>query len=81
MPRFLADLAKLVPFRIVRVRNGLAEDVPGHQCVVPDNHVQTFVVRLRSIGGVRPQQLKDQLQRKWEVLGQPEIIQANMIVR
>ena len=81
MSRILAALGSLVSFRIVRVRNGRTTEVRGHECVMLDNFVQTYVVRIRSQSSVGPQRLKDLIQTKFEVLGLPECIQETAVAR
>lgn len=79
MSRILAALGSLVPFRIVRVRNGRQAELRGHECVMLDNFVQTYIVRIRSQSSVGPQRLKDVIQTKFEVLGEPELVQTTAV--
>ncbi len=44
----------------------------GQTCTV-DNVVQEFKIRIRSLGGLSPNAVKDQLQKMWEVLGVVEV--------
>lgn len=43
--------------------------VNGQNCVVPDNHMTTFIVTIRSSSGLGCESIKDLLQRKYEVTG------------
>lgn len=45
--------------------------MPEGACIVPDFHVQTFVVKVRTINPLQPGDLKNVIQNKYEVVGTP----------
>jgi len=55
--------------------------VPGHVCIVPSNQVQTYVVRIRSLNGVAPGELKRAIQQRYEVIGNPEVTDTLVVTR
>lgn len=42
--------------------------VQAGRCVTVDNQIQTFVVQVRSMAGIHPDQLKRVIQTRYEVL-------------
>jgi hypothetical protein len=42
--------------------------VPPHHCVLPDNYVIKFTVEVRAMSGVSADAIREQLQKRWEVL-------------
>lgn len=53
--------------------------IPQGHCVTPDHSVQTFVVQIRSLSGIHPDTVKDQLQKKWEVINIEKTDQTNYV--
>ena len=41
--------------------------VPAGHCIVPDNHVDTFTLQIRSLNGVSADELKALVERRFEV--------------
>lgn len=50
-----------------------------YQNNTPDHSVQTFVVQIRSLSGIHPDTIKDQLQKKWEVINIEKTDQTNYV--
>jgi len=51
------------------------------QCKQTDHHVQCFQVYVRSTGSVSPHGLKQLIQTKFEVLGEPNETMHKIVVR
>lgn len=49
--------------------------------VVVDHQVQVFTVVIRSLAGVGVEALKDQLQKKWEIVGTPHCHELDCYVK
>lgn len=47
--------------------NTKGNPVPKNHCIVPDHHLQTFTIKIRSINGISPDTLKNLVQSKYEV--------------
>jgi len=51
----------------MNLRNVDGSAVEDGQCVLVDHSIVTFSVSIRSINNVGPDDIRDQLQKKWEV--------------
>lgn len=54
--------------------------VPSGHCITPDSTTDTFIVKVRSLGGVGIDQIKSLLQAKHEVL-EVEHLEEQMLAR
>jgi hypothetical protein len=53
---------------ITEHRHADGSPVKAGHCVVPDNHIDVFIVELRSLDGATEDAVRRHLQTKWETL-------------
>jgi hypothetical protein len=66
---------------LLRYIFGSGRSVPQGACVNIDHTVRTFTVTIRSINYVGPEAVKAQLQKKWEVVGTPEVVSETHVAQ
>jgi hypothetical protein len=57
------------------------EEVPKDHCVMPDNYQTTIQITVRSMRPLTGECLKEIVQTKHEVLGQPQVVKSLAVVK